>query len=51
MSGDTCMLGSLLARNRDWSARVRTEEPGYFGRLATRQSPDFFWIGCASLFR
>jgi len=41
------MLEDLLQRNRDWSAARNAEEPGYFSRLATRQSPEFFWIGCS----
>ena len=41
------MLNDLLQRNQDWSADRNAEEPGYFARLATRQSPEFFWIGCS----
>lgn len=41
------MLNDLLTRNRDWSDRRNAEEPGYFTRLATRQTPEFFWIGCS----
>jgi carbonic anhydrase len=41
------MLSDILARNRDWSARRQADEPGYFTRLATHQSPEFFWIGCS----
>lgn len=41
------MLKDLLQRNSDWSAERHAAEPGYFARLATRQSPEFFWIGCS----
>ncbi len=41
------MLSQLFERNRHWSAKRTEEEPGYFARLATRQSPEFFWIGCS----
>ncbi|SFQ14716.1 carbonic anhydrase [Tranquillimonas alkanivorans] len=41
------MLADLLKRNADWSQRRSQEEPGYFARLATRQTPEFFWIGCS----
>jgi carbonic anhydrase len=41
------MVQDLLRRNREWSARRTSEEPGYFARLATRQAPEFFWIGCS----
>ncbi len=41
------MLEDLLDRNSRWSSEKSAQEPGYFARLATRQSPDFFWIGCS----
>ena len=41
------MLNDLLVRNRAWSEQRKSQEPGYFARLATRQSPEFFWIGCS----
>lgn len=41
------MLGDLLNRNAQWSDRKNAEEPEYFARLATRQSPEYFWIGCS----
>lgn len=41
------MLNDLLDRNATWSDQRNRDEPGYFARLATRQSPEFFWIGCS----
>jgi len=41
------MLNDLLDRNAKWSDQKNASEPGYFARLATRQSPEFFWIGCS----
>jgi len=41
------MLNDLLERNRVWSAERKASAPGYFRHLATRQSPEFFWIGCS----
>lgn len=41
------MLNDLLDRNAKWSEQKNSDEPGYFARLATRQSPEFFWIGCS----
>ncbi|OAN81287.1 carbonic anhydrase [Jannaschia sp. EhC01] len=41
------MLNDLLERNALWSDEKNASEPGYFARLATRQSPEFFWIGCS----
>jgi sulfate permease, SulP family len=37
----------LLARNREWSARMRQESPELFVELARRQKPFFLWIGCS----
>lgn len=41
------MLNDLMARNLAWSTRKQAQEEGYFARLATRQNPEFFWIGCS----
>lgn len=41
------MLNDLLDRNATWSDQKNRDEPGYFARLATRQTPEFFWIGCS----
>jgi len=41
------MLSDLFSRNRVWSQQRKAEEPGYFDRLASRQNPEFFWIGCS----
>lgn len=41
------MLGHLLERNVQWADQKNADEPGYFARLATHQSPEFFWIGCS----
>lgn len=41
------MLTEVFARNRAGSAAKNAEVPGYSARLATRHTPDFFWIGCS----
>lgn len=41
------MVQELLRRNRDWAADRHRAEPDYFGRLASQQRPEFFWIGCS----
>ena len=41
------MLTELIARNRAWSDNHITSDPDYFARLATQQTPEFFWIGCS----
>jgi carbonic anhydrase len=37
----------LLENNRQWSARIRAEDPGFFARLAEQQTPHYLWIGCS----
>jgi carbonic anhydrase len=37
----------LLKNNKKWSASVKEEDPNYFKRLASHQSPDYLWIGCS----
>ena len=41
------MPGHLIHNNRDWSARVRAEDPGFFKRLSQQQAPEYLWIGCS----
>lgn len=40
-------LKKLLANNRDWSERVRREDPEFFSRLVKQQTPEYLWIGCS----
>ncbi|MCC6210033.1 MAG: carbonate dehydratase [Burkholderiales bacterium] len=40
-------VAELLRRNQAWAAGVRTADPGFFGRLAGQQKPEFLWIGCS----
>ena len=40
-------IDNLLARNRDWAARVLKEDPGFFDRLSLQQAPEYLWIGCS----
>jgi carbonic anhydrase len=37
----------LFEKNREWSERIRTEDPQFFERLAKIQSPEYLWIGCS----
>jgi carbonic anhydrase len=38
---------TLLENNREWSDRVRREDPDFFRRLSQQQRPRFLWIGCS----
>jgi carbonic anhydrase len=40
-------LKHLFETNRDWSERIRRQDPEFFRKLATQQSPDYLWIGCS----
>ena len=40
-------IEKLLQDNRDWADEIKSEDPEYFQRLATLQTPDFLWIGCS----
>ncbi|HEX5126239.1 MAG TPA: carbonate dehydratase [Rhodocyclaceae bacterium] len=40
-------LDKLLARNRAWAQSARARDPEFFSRLATQQTPEYLWIGCA----
>lgn len=40
-------LDVLLAKNRAWAAKIKTEEPEFFEQLARIQQPEYLWIGCS----
>ncbi len=40
-------IQELFAHNREWAAQIERDDPGFFGRLAKQQEPDFLWIGCS----
>ncbi|MCK0507459.1 carbonate dehydratase [Aromatoleum anaerobium] len=40
-------IDQLFTNNRNWSERIRSEDPAYFRRLANQQSPQYLWIGCS----
>lgn len=40
-------LKQLLKNNAEWAERVQREDPGFFERLSTQQSPMYLWIGCS----
>src|SRR4051812_4692667 len=37
----------LLAENKAWAEGIKKQDPDYFERLATLQTPEFLWIGCS----
>ena len=40
-------LSNLLAQNRAWADSIKSNDPGFFERLAHAQTPQFLWIGCS----
>jgi carbonic anhydrase len=40
-------INDLLERNKAWAEQIRREDPGFFKRLSTQQSPKYLWIGCS----
>ncbi|HEX5755424.1 MAG TPA: carbonate dehydratase, partial [Arenimonas sp.] len=40
-------IRDLIRSNREWSARVRAEDPDFFKRLSQQQAPKYLWIGCS----
>jgi carbonic anhydrase len=40
-------LDQLLKNNRTWARAVVADDPEYFTRLASQQSPQYLWIGCS----
>ncbi|QQR86787.1 MAG: carbonate dehydratase [Flavobacteriales bacterium] len=44
---DQALHSTLLANNRQWSERMRKENPELFTELSKHQHPFFLWIGCS----
>jgi carbonic anhydrase len=38
---------ALLANNRTWAEQMAHDEPEFFARLESQQTPKFLWIGCS----
>lgn len=40
-------LAQIYENNKKWADGVRSNDPEFFHRLSTQQSPQYLWIGCA----
>jgi len=40
-------LSQLFENNRAWAADMTRQDPDFFRRLSTQQSPHYLWIGCS----
>jgi carbonic anhydrase len=47
MSDNINDAGRLLLQNKAWSQLKNLQDPDFFKRLSTSQSPRFLWIGCS----
>jgi carbonic anhydrase len=41
------VLSQLFENNRAWAEEMARRDPDFFARLARRQTPQYFWIGCS----
>ncbi len=40
-------LAHLFVNNQTWAARMTKDDPEFFQRLASQQTPEYLWIGCS----
>jgi len=40
-------LDPLLQKNRNWSEKIRRDDPEFFPTLSRQQAPTYLWIGCS----
>jgi len=40
-------LELLFDNNRAWAESVHSDDPEFFAKLASQQSPEYLWIGCS----
>ncbi|PVZ63573.1 carbonate dehydratase [Pelagibaculum spongiae] len=40
-------LEDLLDNNHQWAEQVNQQDPGFFAKLSSQQSPEYLWIGCS----
>jgi len=46
-SNNPHILTKLFDNNQTWANLVTKDDPDYFQRLASQQSPEYLWIGCS----
>lgn len=40
-------LSTLINQNREWAAIVKAQDPDFFLKLSSQQTPEYLWIGCS----
>lgn len=41
------VLHHLFEQNRAWAKKISADDPEFFQKLSTQQSPSYLWIGCS----
>ena len=41
------ILKHLFDNNKNWATTIKEADPDFFTKLASQQSPEYLWIGCA----
>jgi len=41
------VLKKFFDNNKNWAATIKKSDPDFFTKLASQQSPEYLWIGCA----
>lgn len=41
------VLSHLFENNRAWADKIRAQDPDFFVKLSSQQSPSYLWIGCS----
>jgi carbonic anhydrase len=44
---DNHMLEQLFSNNKAWATGMVAQDPEFFKKLASQQSPEYLWIGCS----
>jgi len=40
-------IQQMLKKNREWSERLKSENPGYLESISHAQAPEILWVGCS----
>jgi carbonic anhydrase len=40
-------LHHLFDNNRSWATAIKRQDPQFFSKLSSQQSPEYLWIGCS----
>lgn len=46
-NADSLILEQLFQKNQEWAASMVAQDPDFFQKLTSLQSPEYLWIGCS----